>query len=295
MNRVKKVAGMLAALLLSTAQMSCGAQSEATPDPSAAAALLDKLVVDITGDLEELKSAELLNYQRVEGGIEACMREAGHTYKPLPFVSFYDAFTEADLGYGDGRATVVDSPTTLGRRIVLSELATARLKRAGALERRVSPAELPALHTCSAMFQSRGYHDFDPPAGVAELVGLDGLLGPVQRDPAVVSAMAGYPDCMKQRYGFTVTDRGDFLSSPRINSAHAPLPGRRASPKWRTGLLAVNKAFKADADCRGPAYRAAMPLLAERIGPWRADNRDKLFAVRAGWRKVVTDARKLRS
>lgn len=286
---------MLAAVLLSASQVSCGAQSETAPEPAATAALLDKLVVDITGDLEELKSAELLNYQRVEGGIEACMREAGHTYTPLPFVSFYDIFTEADLGYGDGRATVADSLTTLGRRIVLNELAVARLKRAGALERRVAPADLPVLNKCSAVFQSRGYHDFAPPAGVAELAGLTDLLDPVQRDPAVVSAMAGYPGCMKQRYGFTVTDRSDFLATPRINGDQAPRPGQPASPKWRKGLLAVNKAFKADADCRRPAYLAAMPLLAERIGPWRNDNRDKMFAVRAGWRKVVADARRLRS
>ncbi|SDT28015.1 hypothetical protein [Actinoplanes derwentensis] len=295
MNRVKKVTGLLAVVLLAATQVSCGAQTEAAPDLVATAARLDKLAIDITGDIEEIKAAELLNYHRVEGGIAACMQETGRAYKPVPYVSFYDVFTDADLGYGDSRATVVDSLTSHGRRIVLNELAIARLTRAGALNRTVADADMPALQTCAARFQSRDYHDFDPPVGVMELADLADLVEPVQRDPAVVSAMAGYPTCMKQQYGFTVTDRDEFLSSPRINRDHAPRPGERAGLKWRKGLNAIDKAFKADTDCRRPAYETAMTLLADRIGPWRDRNRDKLFAIRAGWRKAVADAKRLSS
>lgn len=292
MNRVNKVAGLLAAVLLSASQVSCGGWSKAAPDPAAVAAQLDKLAVEVGGDLEEIKAAELLNYHRVEGGIESCMRRAGRAYTPVPYVSFYDIFTDADLGYGDRRASVVDSLTSNGRRTVLNELAVARLQRAGALTRKISPDDQPVLDKCLAPLQSRGYHDFHPPAGMAELVEFRDLLEPVERDPAVVAAMSGYQNCMKQS-GFTVTDRRAFLSEPRLDSRYAPLPGKRANLQWRKGLQAVNKAFKADATCRRPAYDAAMPLIADRLPSWRADNRDKLFAVRAGWRKAVSEAKKI--
>ncbi|GAA1648102.1 hypothetical protein [Actinoplanes couchii] len=293
MNRVKKAAGLLAAVLLSAAPISCGAQSEAAPDLAATAAQLDKLAIEIGGNLDERKAVELLNYHRVEGGVADCMQAAKRPYVPVPYVSFFDIFSPKDLGYGDSRATIVDSLTSHGRRLVLNQLAIARLERAGAIQRRAAKADVPVLNKCAAAFQNRGYHDFEPPAGVMELGDFSDLLAPVQGDPSVVAAMAGYQNCMKQRHGFTVPDRSDFLLTPRLDRRFAPLPGKPATLKWRTGLLAIDKAYKADADCRRPAYEAAMTLLADRIPEWRADNRDKLFAVRAGWRKAVTEAKKL--
>lgn len=256
------------------------------------AAQLDKLEIEITGNLEEIKAAELLNYHRVEGGIAECMEAAKKNYTSGRYVSFYEGFTDADLGYGNSRGTVVDSLTTKGRRIVLNELAWARLHAAGATQRKVAKADVAVLNGCAAKFQNRGYHDFDPPAGVKELTGMKDLLEPIHRDPAVVTAMKGYAPCMKDRYGFTVTDRSDFLFKPRIAAKDAPLPGRPAKPAWTKGVAALDKVFTADAECRKPAYDAAMKLLAGQIEPWKERNRDRLFAVRAGWRKAVADAKK---
>ncbi len=289
------VAGLLAAVLLAAAQAGCGDQAEAVPDMAAAAADLDALTIGITGDVEEIKAAELLNYHRVEGGIAECMKAAGRRYQPLPYVSFYEGFTDTDLGYGNGRGTVVDSMTANGRRLVLNEMALARLARAGVLKRKAAKPDVPVLKECAAKFDSRGYHDFDPPAGVTELSALKELLEPVHRDPAVVNAMAGYQSCMKQRHGFTVKDRSEFLFAPRLDRRFAPVPGKPVNVTWRAGVTTVDRVFKADADCRKPAYETAMTLLAERIKPWRNDNRDKLFAVRAGWRKAVADANKLKN
>ncbi|MDI6102676.1 hypothetical protein QLQ12_29060 [Actinoplanes sp. NEAU-A12] len=287
-------AGLLAAVLLSASQVACGTTTaKASTDVATTAARLDELQIQITGKVEELRAAELLNYHRVEGGIGECMREAGRKYVPVPYVSFYEGFTDADLGYGNGRATVVDSMTTKGRRIVLNELASARLKRAGAVDRKVIETDVEVLNGCAARFESRGYHDFDPPAGVRELSGLEDLLEPIHQDPAVVTAMGGYAACMKKRYGFKVDDRSDFLFKPRIAAKDAPLPGQPAKPAWTKGVAAIDKVFTADAECRRPAYEAAMTLLADRIEPWRKKNRDRLFAVRAGWRKAVGDAKKI--
>lgn len=287
------VAGLVAAVLLVASQAGCGEQPEAVPDVATTAAQLDELEIDITGNVAERKAAELLNYHRVEGGIADCMRAAGRGYRQLPYVSYYDDFTDADLGIGNGRGTVVDSMTQHGRRLVLNETALARLARAGVLKRKVAPADQAALDTCAAPFQNRGYHDFAPPAGVTELSGLQELLDPVHRDPAVVKAMTGYQACMKQRYGFTVKERAGFLFAPRLDRRYAPLPGKPVNPRWRKGVTTVDKVFTADAECRRTAYQAGMTLLAKNIGPWKEKNRDKIFAIRAGWRKTVSDAERL--
>lgn len=287
------VAGLLAAVLLSASQVACGADAKAAPDVAATAAMLDELHIDITGDLEEMRAAELLNYHRVESGIQKCMSDAGRNYRPVPYVSFYEGFTDADLGYGNGWGTVVDSMTAKGRRFVLNEEAFARLERAGAVKRTANKADVEFLNGCAAKFESRAYFDFDPPAGVRELEGLEDLLEPVHNDQTVVTAMAGYQKCMKDRYGFKVEDRSDFLFTPRINRKDAPLPGKAPNRAWKKGLAAIDKVFTADAECRRPAYDAAMKLLADRIEPWKEKNRDRLFAVRAGWRKAVGDAKKI--
>src|SRR4051794_34265552 len=62
-------------------------------DIAATAARLDALHVRISGDRRDLQAAELVNYHRVEGGIAACMRAAGKTYRVKPFASHYDGFT----------------------------------------------------------------------------------------------------------------------------------------------------------------------------------------------------------
>src|SRR5688572_424729 len=71
-------------------------------DVAATAARLDALKLSITGTVEELRASERLNYLRVEGGVAECMRVAGRAYRKAPFASFYDGFTDADLGYGTG-------------------------------------------------------------------------------------------------------------------------------------------------------------------------------------------------
>ena len=122
---------------------------------ASAAARLDNLQRSITGNLAELRASEELNYRRVEGGTRLCMRAAHRPYRQLAFVSFYRDFTNADLGYGIGQASVFDSMTEGGRRMVLNELAYARLQQAGNLDRKVAPADAAALNRCRARYQHR--------------------------------------------------------------------------------------------------------------------------------------------
>jgi hypothetical protein len=257
---------------------------------ASAAARLDNLQRSITGNLAELRASEELNYRRIEGGTRLCMRAAGRAYRQLAFVSFYRDFTNADLGYGIGGATVFDSMTGGGRRMVLTELAYARLQRAGNLGRRVAPADAADLNRCRARYQHREYFDVDPPAGARELAGYEDLTGPVERDPAVRAAWRPYRECMRKRYGYEVPDRDDFLFAPRFGRTDAPLDGRPAGAAWTKGVAATNAALAADADCRRPAYRIAMTLLAPRLTPWERGHRAQLKAIRAAWRKRVADA-----
>lgn len=257
---------------------------------SDAAARLDDLQRRVTGDLAEKRASEVLNYRRVQGGLAACMRAAGHAYRIAPFVSSYEDFTDADLGYGIGHTTVFDALTGGGHLLVLNELTQARLERAGVTVPVVAQADVPAYEKCAEPFQHRPYFDFDPPAGAYELAAFTDLLGPVESEPAVVAAMAPYQGCMKQRYGYDVPDRDDFLFTPRLDGAHAPLDGATATPAWTNGVAALDAALAADTDCRRSAYRVAMTLLAPRLAPWEAKHRTELDAIHAAWEQRVVDA-----
>lgn len=261
-------------------------------DIEATAARLDALHVRITGNRAERQAAELINYHRVEGGVARCLRAAGRTYRVRPFVSRYDDFTDRDLGVGTGSGSVIDSITDRGRRIILNKLAAARLARAGVLDSwgAVHPADSAALNRCTAPYQHRLYPDTDPPAGVVRLSHFPGLLDPA--GPTTV-AVQPYQACMKRRYGYDVTDRIDFLFTPRISYQDAPIDGRPPAAAWTRGVKEIRAVFAADVDCRLPAYRTAMRLIAPRLDAWEREHRTEIDAVRAAWRGRVAQARDL--
>ncbi|MFI7546226.1 hypothetical protein [Actinoplanes sp. NPDC049599] len=262
---------------------------------AATAARLDALHRRVSGNRAERRASELLSYHQIEGGVAACMRAAGKTYRVAPFVSRYDLFTDADLGYGTGSGSVFDSITGRGRSVILNELAGARFARAGLLTwwDSLPAADVPAHNRCTARFQHRTYPDYEPPAGVNRFSGFADLFAPVVRDPAVIAALRPYRGCMKQRYGYDVDERTDFLFRPRISYRDAPLDGRPPTAAWTRGVREVRAAFAADVDCRLPAYRIAMRLLAPRLGPWERWHREELDSIHRAWRQRVIQARDL--
>jgi len=294
MAGIRGVSAWVVAALGLWCLVACRAPAPGAPDLAATAARLDALEIAITGNVAELRAAQLLNHHRVEGGVAACMKAAGRPYQPAPYVDRYQDFTDADLGYGTGRASVIDSLTAGGRRIVLNELGFARLHRAGALDRRAGPGDAEVLNGCTAAYQHRLYHDIEPPAGAYELASFQDLLETVGKDPAVVAAMRPYRTCMKQRHGYTVTDRSDFLFAQRLNRADAPIEGQPPLPAWTRGVAEIDAVFAADADCRRPAYEVAMALVAGLLDAWEDRHRQQLDAIRAEWRQRIADAAKLR-
>jgi hypothetical protein len=99
---------------------------------------------------------------------------ARHAYRPVPFESFFRDFTDADVGYGTGRASVVDCLTEHGRRLVLNEEASARVRRAEA-KRGLADADVDAFAACTAPYEHRPYDDLDLPA-LAQRLDLDDLV-----------------------------------------------------------------------------------------------------------------------
>ncbi len=280
------------AVLLALAPSPAAPVAPEGDDIEATAARLDDLQRRITGNAEELRATELLNHHRVEGAIAACMAAAGRPYRKAPFVSFYAGFTDAELGYGTGRASVIDSLTEGGRRLIANEIAFARLERAGAIDadRRVAPADVGVHNGCTARVGHRAAFDIDPPAGAHEL-SPDELIVPLIGGPA--TDMSGYRSCMKQRYGHDVADRSDFLFRPRIDRADAPVDGRPANAAWTRGVAGIEAAFAADADCRRPVYRIAMQHVAHGLDGWEQRHRADLDRIRAEWRQRVADAARL--
>jgi hypothetical protein len=257
-------------------------------DLAAAAARLDALQISITGNLAELRATQLLNYHRIEGGTADCMRTHGRPYTKLPFADFYRDFTDADLGYGNGGATIIDSLTAGTRRFELNEYAGEHLRQAGVVEAPVKPEDVDVLNGCKAAYEYRSYHDVDPPAGAYELAAFEDLVEPIYRDRAVLDAWRGYDGCMKGRHGYVVgDDRSDFLFAWRLK-------GTPDSPEWRRGLAEMKAIFAADVDCRRPAYIAAMRLVDQRLGAWAKEHRSELLAIRREWRDRVTAAARLR-
>jgi hypothetical protein len=235
-------------------------------DAAVTAARLDDLHRRIYGNLEEVRAGEKLNYHRIEGGIADCMREHGRPYRMPPFVSLYRDFTDADLGYGTGRMSVIDSLTAGPRRYVRTEQAYARLPHP-----KVRRADLTVFQGCADRFGGQGYTSVPPPGGWNAVPDISDILLAVVRDPGVAAAMRDYPGCMKINYGWTVGVREDFLM---------PGPG-------------LDARYAADAACRRPAYLLAMRIVDQRLGPWEAVHRSRLDAIRRGWRERVEQARRL--
>jgi hypothetical protein len=143
----------------------------------------------------------------------------------------------------------------------------------------------------ACMSSSRVGYDIEPPPGAYELLHFDSLVLPPTGELA--AAVAAYRPCMKDRYGYDVDDRSDFLFRPRINRADAPVDGRPANAAWTRGVAEIDAAFAADADCRRLAYIVAMRRLATVLDGWERHHRAELDTIRAAWRQRVADAEHL--
>ncbi|MEV0898317.1 hypothetical protein [Actinoplanes sp. NPDC049802] len=279
----RRIVAALAWALVLAGTVSPAARAEAV-DPVAVAARLDRLTLEISGNVVERRANLLVNYHRVEGGIEACMRALGKPYRRHPYVDFYRDFTDADLGYGTGFGSVFDSLTDRGRIQVLNESAFARVRESGLYDYDAPPA--PGLDGCRERFGNRDYQDADPPHPAAhELGAFTELVEVVDRDPGVRDGMRFYTRCMKQRYGHDVpAERTDFLYAPRLD----PPP----NPGWDQAVAEIAAALAADADCRRPAYDIAVRIVGEHLDGWERRHRPTLDEVRAAWRQRVSEARR---
>lgn len=273
-----------------------GAAPAAQPrfDLPATVARFDALYRSIMGNVTQRRASELLNHHRIEGGIAACMQEHGRPYRKAPFVSSYQDFTDADLGYGNGSASIIDSLTAGTRRWELNAIAGARLARAGAHDRDVRPEDAEIANKCAEPFEYRTYPDFDPPAGAYRLTSFTDLLEPVLRDARVRTAWHGYHACMKDRHGYVIVgDRSDFLFAPSARLTEPPVDGLPAGPQWHRALAELKAVFAADVDCRRPAYIAAMKIVADRLDGWQTRHRAELETIRKAWNQRIDAAAKL--
>ena len=269
------------------------ARSVLPPEVERAAARLDALTIAITGGVAELRASEVVNYHRVEGGVAACMAAAGRAYQRLPLVSRYAEFTDADLGYGTGRASILDSVTEGGRRLVRNEIAAARMARAGVYGPRSVPVDAAALNRCTAPYEHRPYVDIDVPAGAYELAEFTELLEAVGRDPDVLAGWQRYGPCMRERLGVDVEDRSEFLFRPRLPYGAAPVDGEPPSAAWTRGVAELTEAFAIDAQCRLPSYIPAMRVVAATVDGWEQRHQAELDRIRAEWRQRVAQAERL--
>jgi hypothetical protein len=274
---------------------SAAADGPLPPDVARTAERLDRLQVAITGNLQELRANELLNYHRIEGGVEACMAAAGKPYRRMPYVSRYEQFTDADLGYGAGRAGILDTVVGGTRRFISNEIGFARLRRAGILDRSAAqwrPEDVETLNGCTGRFEHRLYFDADPPPNTYQLAGMADLDARLDA-PEVRAAWTRYAPCMRARLGHDVGDRSDFLFRSRLPGADAPVDGQPPSAAWTAGVAALEAAFAADVACRLPTYIAAMRIAAGHLDAWERDHRTELDTIRAAWRQRVADAARL--
>ncbi|MBW6433807.1 hypothetical protein KZ829_08665 [Actinoplanes hulinensis] len=276
------VAALIWAMVLAgTVSPAAGAEAV---DSAGVAARLDRLTLEISGNVVERRAHLLVNYHRVEGGIEACMRDLGKPYQSHPYVDFYRDFTDADLGFGTGYGTVFDSLTDRGRIQALNEEAAARVWESGLYDYATPPA--PGLDGCRERFGNRDYQDPEPPhPAVDQLSGFAELVTIVSRDPGVRDGMRHYPKCMKQRYGYDVPgERTDLLFAPRLD----PPP----NPGWDQAVAEIAAIHAADADCRRPAYDIAVRIVGEHLDGWEKRHRSELDAIRAAWRQRVSEAQR---
>ena len=116
------------------------------------------------------------------------------------------------------------------------------------------------------------------------LSGFHDLMEPIDRDATVMKAWHGYDDCMTGRHGYIVgVDRSDFLFGPTFKLKDPPVDGAPAGPAWHRAVAESKAVFAADAQCRRPAYVAAMRLVADGLDAWQARHRAELLTIRRAW------------
>lgn len=270
-------------------------------DLAATAARLDALMMRIHGSVAEQRANELLNYHRVEGGTANCMRERGLPYQVAPYFSFYEGFTDADVGYGTGRATALDSVTEHGRRFALNVIASAYAPPGYEYGVSSAPAGVDqerwvaALNVCREPYEHRDYHDTDRPAGSDLLSTLPGLSERIDANPLVLAGWLRYAPCMRERGHQVAWDRrDDFLFRDwGLRVEDAPVRGRPATAAWQAAETEMTGVFTDDAACRMPSYTAAMRLVEWWLDDWEAAHRAELDRVRADWLSRVAAAAQL--
>ncbi|MFI7210151.1 hypothetical protein [Micromonospora maritima] len=292
--RRRLLAGALTVLLLGVAACAGpagstatgGARVEAARDLAAVAERLDLLSQRIGGTPRQRTAGEVLQYHAYQDPVRRCMAAAGHRYEPPPFVDPYRGRTVIHMGLGTGWWL---APLG-GERLGVTD--TAELAGPDPEQRPSAPADQESFQSALSGCIPVATPEVNfPPAYGPLAERFDRMVGSVSHDRRVRAAGAGYPDCMA-RGGFPVGNQPELfeLISGRRGDARPPAPGTPPDARWAALVAEERAAARRDAECRRPAWQAALRAVAPELAEFERSRRDDLEAVGRQWDEMVRQA-----
>ncbi|MER5702090.1 hypothetical protein ABT023_09040 [Micromonospora sp. NPDC002296] len=261
---------------------------------------LDRLAVQIGGDLDDRRASQFLTYVAYQRPIRACMADAGLDYTPPRFVDPYEHWPAVrPLSMYDEIVPVDTAHVTANGLYVAADLtrtATPDSENPGHDRSNKAGKAAYGAHVTKCQPSAKQYENVGTPALSAKLFAdLDTLVGSVVGTSEVRAQSAGYATCMGNR-GINAASRQELAGVVR-NSYAALLDtdsGRLAvattSPQFVTAKAGEQAAAQADADCRRPAYELTLTLLEPRLAAFEADHANELTQLAADWAGVRTRA-----
>jgi hypothetical protein len=259
---------------------------------------LDSLYVAISGTADERRAGDSVSYHIEEDPVTACMKNAGVSYTPAPFVDQWQDWPQtgsgsfathwlAPLNGLDRLAAVAQEEAQAERSVAADQLAANQAYQA------LSPDDRKnwdaAIASCP---EGANYDEAWHPDKYYDLLG--GFRAMVDQVDVSLDDTYGaeYKSCMGG-FGFDAVNFDDLVSQLRSQlptSTQIPPPGTKGGQDWQSWLTKESAAQAADSNCRAAAHDAGWSVLGPQIGDFNTQNSGALAQEAAGWAAIVAEA-----
>ncbi|MET8067806.1 hypothetical protein ACFYON_28935 [Micromonospora sp. NPDC005686] len=281
-------------LLLITSVASCARPAEqVAADPAVTSERLDLLSQRIGGTPRQRTAGEVLQYHAYQDGIRDCMKDAGFTYEPPPFLDPYRGRTVIHMGIGTGQWLAPINEDRLG----ITDTAELKGPNKGdtgpsASYRNLDPEDQEKFQQSLTTCIPRNTPEVNFPSSYHSLAEkYNQMLTDASKAAVVKAAGKQYPTCMAQG-GFKVNSHDELvkLVLTRMGDAQPPTPGQAPSSNWSAVVQTERAAARLDADCRQPAYEAALNAVAPSVAEFERSHEAELALVSRQWHDIEAQA-----
>lgn len=284
------------AVLVPLGMTSCADPSQPESPRAITSTSLNAVYQRILGDSTKRRAGKLISYHKEQDAAVTCLRDAGFSYTPPPFV-------DPPTGYASSLGPETWFTSLKSTSIINPVYYTYTAERAAAeagqeppnpgyenLDEAGKRAYSAALEICN----NRGNNGTDSPfpAGATALLEkfMD-ILRQVENSSQMKALTDTYAPCMAQA-GFNVTNPQDLWDQigPLFFHQHPAGAGVPASTGWGAAVARDRAAAAADSSCRGDVLERSLLLLAGPLATFVAEQASELTLVDQRWEQLIERA-----